>query len=928
VLHTPRGCKLSDFGIAALLGHTAVAGCAGTPTTMAPEQFDDPGGVGPWSDLYGVGCTAWALATGRTPFADAVGMEGQRHAHRTWPLPRLAPRTAVPAELEDWLAALLAKHPADRPRCAADAVAALLQLGGPPLAPVAAPGEKERPTQTVTADRQPAPEVGLVGVAHRAAQQTPAMAPTPLDATWPPPPRANPFRGAIGISLFGLRPLPLVGRNAQRDALWEALGRAHRGEGPAAVWVGGAAGVGKSALARWLCRTAAEAGAAVALEVLHGDLPAALERGLPVGGWRMAQTGFPELALRAADPANRHAHLVELLHRIGEDRATVLWIDDVIAQPELLDQVARLLVQSRPSRTLVLLTARTEDLPEHPDAARELDALVASGLLTSIQLGPLGPSERVSFVRQMLGLEGELAARVEARTQGNPLFAVQLVGDWVLRGQLVPSAGGYTAPGGAEPTLPAGLREVWSARVERALAPDLAQATPALEAAAVLGLTVDQTVWSAVVEELGLPPIGPLRARLLANRLLEPAPGGVSFVHGMLREAIVAGAADAGRAQATHRAAARVLSRMGEQEEAVGTHLLAAGRSDEAAAPLIRGLSHRIAHGELAAAEVVARAASRAVTHPADVARLALQLARLARLRGRAEESRAHLERLASLPHSDPELDADAAVEAVLTAYRAGDLDRVVRDAAAAAEGAQQRPHTQAACLEALARAESDLGHHDEAGRCFEQARALYGTVDDEEGQATCTLGLAMVAVAHGDLQTAAAHAGQAVASLDALGAPIPAATARNIVGEVARRRGDLQTAERAYREAVTRHRAAGSATGERNALLNLGIVLLERGEPAAAAEVVQPVAAALSVDGTHLFLGPARLVLAAEAAHRGDIRAWRTHWTAAQKHLDSTGLVHSDVAVLALHSAVALDAAQADEAAAQARRLAQRHSV
>jgi hypothetical protein len=53
-----------------------------------------------------------------------------------------------------------------------------------------------------------------------------------------------------------------------------------------------------------------------------------------------------------------------------------------------------------------------------------------------------------------LGIEGALAERVARRTSGNPLFAVQLVGDWVSRGLLEPSQGGFRLTQGAKVDLP------------------------------------------------------------------------------------------------------------------------------------------------------------------------------------------------------------------------------------------------------------------------------------------------------------------------------------------------------------------------------------------------------------------------------------------------------------------------------------------
>ena len=69
--------KIADFGIAKATTRmqtgaflTATGTTVGTPTYMAPEQAMAQE-VGPWTDLYSVGCMAYELFTGRVPFHDS-----------------------------------------------------------------------------------------------------------------------------------------------------------------------------------------------------------------------------------------------------------------------------------------------------------------------------------------------------------------------------------------------------------------------------------------------------------------------------------------------------------------------------------------------------------------------------------------------------------------------------------------------------------------------------------------------------------------------------------------------------------------------------------------------------------------------------------------------------------------------------------------
>ena len=80
----------------------------------------------------------------------------------------------------------------------------------------------------------------------------------------------------------------------------------------------------------------------------------------------------------------------------------------------------------------------------------------------------LPPENRPALVRAILGLEPSLAVRVEDRTGGNPLFAVQQIGDWVLRGAVEAGPDGFRLR--LDEELPADAHAMWAARIERLLA--------------------------------------------------------------------------------------------------------------------------------------------------------------------------------------------------------------------------------------------------------------------------------------------------------------------------------------------------------------------------------------------------------------------------------------------------------------------------
>lgn len=115
--------KLADLGLAATRELMDREAAGGTPHFMAPEAATG-GAVDARADLYSLGCTLYRLLTAQTPFSGATVKEILR-AHRDQPPPTLrAAGVRVPPGVEDLVARLLAKDPAQRPASASEVVAA------------------------------------------------------------------------------------------------------------------------------------------------------------------------------------------------------------------------------------------------------------------------------------------------------------------------------------------------------------------------------------------------------------------------------------------------------------------------------------------------------------------------------------------------------------------------------------------------------------------------------------------------------------------------------------------------------------------------------------------------------------------------------------------------------------------------------------
>jgi serine/threonine protein kinase/tetratricopeptide (TPR) repeat protein len=644
------GIKLTDFGIAQALDEVAQAHklVVGTPQYMAPEQIVGAfRRAGPWTDLYALGCVAWLLATGKRVYEGLAGPELVRAQLSVEP-GVFRPVVNVPEGFEAWLRQLMQKHPANRFRCAADAAWALAQLPDAPeeqSLPLDLPGLRQPsvvPIEVETiGDFDDDIDTEIADVTEEAvvtervlARNAPMVADMPTSWRREVPDR-TPRR--VGTALFGLRAIPVVGRTEERDALWAALQTVRKKGQSQVLLIRGMSGVGKSRLAEWMVQRSREVGAAeiVRAHFTQGEtagdaLRAGFRRAFNITGMqedlaeKMVGRTLRDLGAEDAtllqgayevvrpdsmmDAASRYGLMNLLLALFCRQRPQVVWLDDLQWGLDGVRWVASLLAaqKRRPLPVLVLGTVQEEGLAERPALAAELREIEA----TTLRIGPLPASHQSELVQSMLGLEPRLAARVVERTRGNPLFAVQLVGDWVQRGALEQGEHGLQLRS-VDGELPSSIEDLLNARIEKLLKglPDFAGAM--LESAAVLGPDVNALEWQIAADDpsgearrTGAHAFDAKRAesrrlleeRLIAARLAEETEEGFQFAHAMIVEALRERARREGRLQAHNAAAAEMLlARAGDPNvaERLGRHLLEAGRPEAAVEPLLQGVRLR-----------------------------------------------------------------------------------------------------------------------------------------------------------------------------------------------------------------------------------------------------------------------------------------------------------------------------------------------
>ncbi|MCB9677913.1 MAG: serine/threonine-protein kinase PknK [Alphaproteobacteria bacterium] len=526
------GLKLADFGIArAWQAEQEGPARAGTPSYMAPEQVTG-GPQGPWTDLYAFGSVLWEWVTGAPRFAGAVTTVLNAQVYRSHG--RLRPAFAVPLELEELLHTLLAKEGSARPGSAAFVAEWLRGLPEPGTT------ERARPR-----GRAPVPPDW-----HGVAQDlTPGM-----------------LSGA-GLGLLGLRELPVIGRESERDQLWHALREASRGSCEICVLTG-PVGSGRTRLAQWLCERVVELGVAEVDRDRPGD-----------AGLAGIASRLRERSGSAAEPGERARP--DGVFQLVVGAATglrVLWLDEPARDRDAL-RLLETFAYARPDAPLlVVATGGMDD--------ERLADVLALPWVRRIELGPLGRIPLSALVQDVLGLTESAARQVVDRADGSPGLALAWIRSWAARDLLERTAEGLTVARSAAaerpPTPDATRREqlldVWggAGRARRAIA-----------AGALLGARTRFDEWEALCASLGVAIDERFLQRLvhagLASRDLESW----GFVDPALRHVVLELVKRAGAWERWSRAAAGVLARFEPTRERSlrrARHLAACGLHGEARA--------------------------------------------------------------------------------------------------------------------------------------------------------------------------------------------------------------------------------------------------------------------------------------------------------------------------------------------------------
>lgn len=408
-----------------------------------------------------------------------------------------------------------------------------------------------------------------------------------------------------GLGLWGLRTIPLVDRDAERDLIYEQLMAMRSDHDARCVVLDGPRGTGKSRIIEWMSQRAHELSIAHTLKAIHyqdhiqapGIVRAmtyalacqnltrnfALERieaflsehplqpefddALPMLELMQLEDdpGHPIPNIRFDSAEEQYFVLARFLKRIAHDRPVILWLDDIHYSTFGMDFVRYFLTDevAKHIPALFLCTTRNEDLDESQPQASSMRELLDVPTVIRLAIAPLAYEDQLKLVHELIGLDDDLCEQVAQRTSGMPLFAIQIVGDWIERGVLIPSSTGFVVKEGVSIDLPDSLHELWLSRLHL-IFKDVkkygsARPLEQLEIAACLGNHFDADEWRIACEMAELGNIAKTLEAMLEHKLFEMKYPNVQFAHDLLRESLLRNARENNRYKDHHMVCADML---------------------------------------------------------------------------------------------------------------------------------------------------------------------------------------------------------------------------------------------------------------------------------------------------------------------------------------------------------------------------------
>lgn len=753
----------------------------------------------------------------------------------------------------------------------------------------------------------------------------------------------------------GGEPEALIGRLhdlARLEAAWE---RVCREETVAGVLVTGPGGIGKTRLVETFVERVGESDGDVSLvqahhspspdpaqglpslvgEVLDREVPpeerydylvdrAGVEPSLAAAVLEIARPligrteGAPRVEL--ASSAERFATMHRWLDRQAEQGPTLVVLHEVQWGRESLDWVAAYLEERKGGGRPVffVMTAAQEELAERPVESVQWSQLDQREEVSTIELGPLSDQDIRKVVRAMAPLTEGLLERVVTQSEGNPIYAVELVREWMERELLMERDGRLALPEGAEVDVPDSLYDICREGIERRLErfeERREDARRSLELAAVLGTPVRHAEWRRACELRGVAMPDLLTRTLVVTGVAREVERGegLQFAHPMIRATLVRQADEAQRLVEHHRVCAVVAEEAeylaaGERVQRVAHHRMAAGDLEEAVEPLYQALRAKMRGGDLQAVErqleefeKVLDALEIGEENPRRQ-RAYMYRGWLAQFRHRTDVADRWVKRL--LEVVEPERDVKLASE-VYRLRSAVELSRgrtkaSLRWAERCLEYGRQsdRPADAARCYDRRGRARRAMGELGGAREDFLRALELFEPSGEPSWIGGAHHTVAIVERLLENFESATNHLRRATRIFERAGLRSQLIRCFNTRGEIARHLERWDEAIQGYLRSLRLSKEVGK-TWLPAQRLNLGYALIGDGRFEEARGYLEQVKAEAQERGTSRWMLYADVGLLACAAGAGDFEGARAVLAEVIEGVESSGLHDHDFGVL-----------------------------
>ena len=220
---------------------------------------------------------------------------------------------------------------------------------------------------------------------------------------------------------------------------------------------------------------------------------------------RLLGEGPGEVGARTAEPSHlaRYELMQRQLGRMSQRRPLVIAVEEAHLGVEALFFLRYLMRRAASSGAIMfVLTAQPTPLESRQLEAALLEELCATPDVVSCQLEPLPEEDLHALVQSRMAAAPSLVEAIVGRARGVPLFALQLLDEFIEQDALVPGPEGWRQRARLEVSLPEDIAGLWRGRLERLLTTHEATG-PALEIAAALGSQISRREWEAACARYG-----------------------------------------------------------------------------------------------------------------------------------------------------------------------------------------------------------------------------------------------------------------------------------------------------------------------------------------------------------------------------------------------------------------------------------------